>query len=167
MPEHRCRDYAPGLALRPIRCEEDEAFLFQVYANTRLAELAALGWGEAKREAFLRMQFQARQLSYRQQFPSADCSIILYYERPIGRLDIDERADEIRGIDIALLPEYRNTGLGTAILRGLLADAAHRGKPFRIHVEKFNRAQRLYRRLGFTILADDGAYLFMEWQHQG
>ena len=105
------------------------------------------------------MQFRAQHLSYMTQFPAADFLIILWHERPIGRLYIERRADEIRGIDIALLPAYRQAGIGTAILQGLLAEAASDGKPFRIHVEKFNRAQRLYERLGFTTLDDDGVYL--------
>jgi GNAT superfamily N-acetyltransferase len=87
-----------------------------------------------------------------------------WHERPIGRLYIEHRPDEICGIDIALLPPYRQAGIGTAILQGLLAEATRRHKPFRIHVEKFNRAQHLYERLGFTTLADDGVYLFMEWR---
>lgn len=91
-------------------------------------------------------------------------AIILWHERPIGRLYIERRTDEMLGIDIALLPEYRQSGIGTAILRDLLAEAARDGKPFRIHVQKFNRAQRLYERLGFTTLDDDGVYLFMEWR---
>ena len=89
---------------------------------------------------------------------------LLWHERPIGRLYIERRTDEMLGIDIALLPEYRQSGIGTAILRDLLAEAARDGKPFRIHVQKFNRAQRLYERLGFTTLDDDGVYLFMEWR---
>jgi ribosomal protein S18 acetylase RimI-like enzyme len=43
----------------------------------------------------------------------------------------------MRGRDIALLPEYRQSGIGTAILRDLLAEADRCRKPFRIHVEKF------------------------------
>ena len=152
-----------AITLRPIR-PEDEEFLFNVYASTRLDELAALGWSDAQREAFLRMQFRAQQQSYLAQFPMADFAIILRDERPIGRLYIERRADEMRGIDIALLPEYRQAGIGTAILQDLLAEAPRAGKPFRIHVEKLNRAQRLYERLGFTTLDDDGAYLFMEWR---
>ena len=163
MREDRSSQYAEGITLRPIR-PEDEGFLYKVYASTRLDELDALGWSEAQREAFLRMQFRAQQQSYLAQFPTADFPIILWHERPIGRLYIERRADEIRGIDIALLPEYRQAGIGTAILQGLLAEAARAGKPFRIHVEKFNRAQRLYERLGFTTLDDDGVYLFMEWR---
>jgi len=152
-----------AITLRPI-CPEDENFLYEVYASTRLDELAALGWSDAQREAFLRMQFRAQQQAYLAQFPMADLAIILCYERPIGRLYIERKTDEMRGIDIALLPEYRQSGIGTALLQDLLAEAARDGKPFRIHVVKFNRAQRLYKRLGFTTLYDDGVYLFMEWR---
>ena len=163
MREERSSQYADGLTLRPIR-PEDEGFLFEVYASTRMHELAAPAWSEAQRQTFLRMQFRAQQQSYLAQFPTAACQIILWHERPIGRLYIECRPDEIRGIDIALLQEFRQVGIGTAILHGLLAEASRAGKPFRIHVEKFNRAQNLYKRLGFTTLADDGMYLFMEWR---
>ncbi len=163
MHEDRSCQYGKGITVRPIRAE-DEEFLFDVYASTRLDELAALGWSKAQREAFLRMQFRAQQQSYLAQFPMADFTIILRGEHPIGRLYIERRADETRGIDIALLPEFQQAGIGTTILQGLLAEAARTGRPFRIHVEKLNRAQRLYERLGFTTLDDDGVYLFMEWR---
>lgn len=163
MREDRSCHYGEGITLRPIRAE-DEPFLFEVYASTRLDELAALGWSAAQREAFLRMQFRAQHQSYLAQFPTADFQIILWHERPIGRLYVERRPDEIRGIDIALLPQYRQAGIGTAILQDLLARAARDGRPFHIHVEKFNRAQHLYKRLDFTTLADDGIYLFMEWR---
>jgi ribosomal protein S18 acetylase RimI-like enzyme len=109
------------------------------------------------------MQFTAQHQAYLGQFPAADFQIILWQERPIGRLYIERRTDEIRCIDIALLPEYRRAGIGTAVLQDLLAEAARAGKPFRLHVAKFNRARRLYERLGFMTLEDDGVYLFMEW----
>jgi ribosomal protein S18 acetylase RimI-like enzyme len=163
MPEDRLRQYPEGISLHPIR-PEDEGFLFEVYASTRLEELVALGWNEAQREAFLKMQFRAQHQSYLAQFPTADFTIIQHRGVPIGRLYIERRADEMRGIDIALLPEYRRAGLGTAIVQSLLAEATSEGKPFRIHVAKLNRAQRLYERLGFTTLDDDGAYRFMEWR---
>jgi ribosomal protein S18 acetylase RimI-like enzyme len=163
MPEDRSCQDIQGITMRPIR-PEDEAFLFEVYASTRQDELAALDWSKAQREAFLRMQFRAQHLSYLVQFPLADFAIILCYGRPIGRLYVERRPEEIRGIDIALLPEVRQAGIGTAILHNLLAEAAREHKPCRIHVEKFNRAQHLYKRLGFTTLADNGMYLFMEWR---
>jgi GNAT superfamily N-acetyltransferase len=163
MRPDRSSRHSEAITLRPIS-PEDENFLYEVYASTHLNELAALGWSDAQREAILRMQFRAQQQSYLAQFPMVDLTIILCHERPIGRLYIERKTDEIRGIDIALLPEYRQSGVGTAILQDLLAGAARDGKPFRIHVVKFNRAQRLYKRIGFTTLYDDGVYLFMEWR---
>lgn len=143
--------------------QEDEDFLYEVYASTRRDELAHVGWSDVEREAFLRMQFTAQQWSYRAQFPAADFQIILWHERPIGRLYLQHGSDEIRGIDIALLPAYRQAGIGTAILQDRLDEAARQGKLFRLHVAKSNRARRLYERLGFTAVRDDGVYLFMEW----
>jgi hypothetical protein len=56
-----------------------------------------------------------------------------------------------RIVDIALLPQYCNRGIGTTLLRDLQSEAAAAGKPLRIHVERFNPALRLYQRLGFTL----------------
>lgn len=162
MGEGPACQHAGAIALRPVR-PEDESFLYDVYASTRLEELAPLGWTDAQREAFLRMQFALQQQSYRVDFPAADFQIILWHERPIGRLYVERRPDEIWGIDLALLPEYRQAGIGTAILQDLLAEAARVGKPFRLHVVKSNRARRLYERLGFTTRGEDDVYLLMEW----
>jgi ribosomal protein S18 acetylase RimI-like enzyme len=161
MGEDQWRPRAGAITFRPIR-PEDEDFLYEVYASTRRDEMAHMGWTDAEREAFLRMQFAAQQRSYRAQFPAGDFQIILWHGRPIGRLYLERRSDEIRGIDIALLPAHRQAGIGTVILQDLLAEAARQGKPFRLHVAKSNRARRLYERLGFTTLQDDGVYLFME-----
>jgi ribosomal protein S18 acetylase RimI-like enzyme len=52
--------------------------------------------------------------------------------------------------------------VGTSLLRDLLAEAEAMGKRVTIHVEHFNPALRLYRRLGFTEVADRGVYLLLE-----
>ena len=70
-------------------------------------------------------------------------------------------------MDIALLPEHRGAGIGSAVLRGLLAEAAAAGKPVRIHVERLNPARRLYERLGFAPIEDKGVYYLMEWRPGG
>jgi ribosomal protein S18 acetylase RimI-like enzyme len=62
-----------------------------------------------------------------------------------------------------LLPEYRGKGLGAALLRDLMDEAAAAGKAVSIHVEKFNPAMRLYRRLGFATAEDKGVYDLMRW----
>ena len=151
-----------SLTLRPIT-PDDEPFLYRVYAGTREDELAPLSWDEAQKQAFLTMQFTAQHRYYQEQYPEAAFQIILLEGRPVGRLYVARWPDEIRIVDIALLPDYRSAGIGTSLLKDLLAEAESAGKPVRIHVERFNPARRLYDRLGFTQIADRGVYLLLEW----
>ena len=150
------------ITFRPIR-PEDEALLYQIYASTREEELAQVPWDTAEKEAFLRMQFNAQHQYYQEQFPHAAFQIILRDDRPIGRLYVNRRPDVIHLIDIALLPANRNRGIGTSLLKELLAEASEVGKPVRIHVEHFNPALHLYERLGFSRIGDQGVYYQMEW----
>src|SRR5438034_82899 len=141
---------------------DDEPFLYRVYAGTRAEELAPLPWDASQKEAFLRMQFNAQHRYYQEQYPNASFQIILSEGRPIGRLYVNRRTDEICIVDIALLPEHRNAGIGSALMNDLLAEGDQAGKPVRIHVERFNPALRLYQRLGFQRVGDTGVYLLLE-----
>ena len=119
-------------------------------------------WDAAQKAAFVEMQFDAQHASYQEHYAGAAFDVILVFGQPAGRLYVSRESDEIRIVDIALLPAYCNRGIGTTLLRGLQSEAAAAGKPLRIHVERFNPALRLYERLGFTPIADRGVYLFME-----
>jgi GNAT superfamily N-acetyltransferase len=133
-----------------------------VYAGTREEELAVVAWDDADKNAFLRMQFEAQDRWYREQMPDASFDVVLVEDEPAGRLYVDRREGEIRIVDIALLPEYRNRGIGRRLLGHLIAEADRVGKPLTIHVERFNRARRFYERLGFREIADRGVYLLLE-----
>lgn len=121
-------------------------------------------WSDAQKEQFCRMQFQAQTADYRANFSAACHSIIERDGTPVGRLIVDRAEREISIIDIALLPEARGGGIGTYLLGKLMDEAAAAGKPLSIYVEKFNRALRLYQRLGFRPVEDKGVYLLMEWK---
>jgi ribosomal protein S18 acetylase RimI-like enzyme len=155
------RAMSAAISLRPVGPGE-EAFLYRVYASTREEELALTGWDAPQKEAFLRMQFHAQHRYYQEQFPDASFQIILRDGAPAGRLYLGRWASEIRIIDIALLPEHRNAGIGSALLGEILAEADRAGKPVSIHVERFNPALRLYERLGFTRAGDNGVYYLLE-----
>ena len=142
---------------------QDAAFLYRVYASTRADEMVAVNWSETEKSAFLRMQFDAQRRYYEAQFPDAAFQVIFAKDKPIGRLYVDRRDDEIRLIDIALLPECRGTGIGSRLMQDILDEAAAAGKCVRIHVEQFNPARRLYDRLGFREIKQQGIYLLMEW----
>jgi ribosomal protein S18 acetylase RimI-like enzyme len=147
------------VTLRPAT-REDEAFLAQLFATTR-PEFSLLDIGEGQREALLKMQLNAQRQQYDACYPLADNSIILRDGRPSGRILVDRSGGEVTLIDIALLPEHRSSGIGTGLMRKLLAEAAGAGKSVRLHVLKSNPALRLYERLGFAPIDDQGLYFEM------
>ena len=132
------------LALRATE-PGDEAFLRDVYASTRVEELALVDWTEPQKAAFVDMQFRAQHDYYRERFPDAAYNVILCDGRPAGRLYVDRSPEEIRIVDIALLPAHCRHGIGATLVGDLQREAARSRKPLRIHVERFNPALRLYR----------------------
>ncbi|MDP1850494.1 MAG: GNAT family N-acetyltransferase [Solirubrobacteraceae bacterium] len=149
---------AAGVELRSVDRRADAEFLRSVYASTRAEELAVVPWTDAELEAFLRMQFDAQDRHYREQRPAAALDVILVDGAPAGRLYVDRSADEIRIVDIALLPEHRGRGVGTLLIRRVLDEGSETGRPVTIHVERGNRARALYGRLGFRQISTTGVY---------
>ena len=151
------------LRLRP-ETPADEGFLFEVYASTRQEELAVTGWDQTTLRAFLEQQFKAMRHGYRQMFPQAEFSVILLDRSAIGRMVVDRSAKEIRLVDVALLPQYRNRGLGTHLMNQLLDEARRTQTPLRIHVLINSPAVRFYQRLGFVQRGQPDLYQEMEWR---
>jgi ribosomal protein S18 acetylase RimI-like enzyme len=151
-----------AVTLRPVTTE-DRGLLYSVYASTREGELAGVDWTEEEKAAFLLQQFKAQDRHYREQYDGAVYDVIEVDGRPAGRLYVARWADEIRIMDISLLPENRGLGIGTALLRNLLHEGARTGKWVTVHVEQFNPARGLYERLGFRRVRDVGVYVLMQW----
>lgn len=150
--------------LRPAR-PDDETFLCELYCSTRHEEMASWGLDDSQ-QAFLKLQFTARQRHYETAFPDADHKIVLFDDRAIGRTLVFRSAREIRLVDIALLPEHRGCGIGGVLVRALCDEAQAAGKPVTLHVAKTSRAARLYERLGFSIVGETGGDYKMEWRSE-
>jgi len=148
---------------RPVR-SGDEPFLLRVYTSSRADELAQTGWTEEQKQAFIEMQFHAQWQDYSNRFPDAEQSIVLHEGNPAGRIWINRSNEEIRLLDIILLPEFRNSGTGTLLLQKLQNEARISSKKLHHAVYKDNiDALRFYKRLGFTIVEDYDTYCVMEW----
>ncbi|MBA2732465.1 MAG: GNAT family N-acetyltransferase [Acidobacteria bacterium] len=155
---------ASAIALRPV-LPEDKEFLHEVYASTRADELSQVAWSETQLKAFLKMQLNARDQSYRMHYHEIDDRIILFRDHPIGRLIMVRTNEEIRLADIALLPEHRGSGMGTSLIKDLMNEASNTKRPIRLQVEKTNmHAKRLYHRLGFTTMSENMTHVQMEYQ---
>lgn len=152
----------PRISFRKVS-PSDNAFLYQLYASTRI-DIAICSIPESQKRQLIRMQFAAQTQHYKQFFRSADFLIVMSGRTPVGRLYVHRTSDEIRVIDIALMPEFRGKGIGTQLLADLLDEARIADKPVRLHVEKMDRAIRLYERLGFKIIAEKEMHFFMEYK---
>ncbi len=150
------------IRLRPIE-ESDRPFLMQVYAGTRAEEMSLTGWSDEQKRQFLVMQFQAQHSYYQENYKEATFDIILYQEIPVGRLYVAEWPTELRIIDIALLPQYRNQGIGSYFLAQLMQRAEAVGKGVSIHVDQSNAARNLYKRFGFEKIGEHSFYDLMAW----
>lgn len=150
------------LTVRPER-PEDEAFLFELYASTRQEELEAWGWPPEMRQSFLTMQFRASQARHHA-LPEAEFLLVLLDGVNAGRMIVHRTPEELQLVDIALLPRYRNGGIGAALLQRLFGEAMGTGKPVRLQVLKGNRAVRFYQHLGFAKTGETELHEELEWR---
>jgi len=120
-------------------------------------------WPEAAKLAFLAEQSDLQHRHYVANYPGADLLLIESDSIPIGRIYVYRSAREIRLMDIALVPDWRNRGIGTRLLRELMAEARSTGSSLTLHVEPTNPAQRMYQRLGFRLIEQRGVYDFLGW----
>ena len=153
---------SPEITLAPEQ-PDDDSFLFELYAATRVAEMALTLWNDEQRRAFLRQQYELRRFHYLRYHPGAECLLIRRNGEPVGRIAIDRTENEIRIVDVALVPKHRGMGIGSQLIQKLLVEAGLEKMPVTLHVERHNRAAGLYRRLGFRVIEDGGVYLFLKW----
>ncbi len=147
--------------------DSDLPFLRKVYKSTREEELQLTDWSDEQKQQFTDQQFEAQHSYYQQVYKDASFGIIFSDNIPAGRLYLWESEKQIRIVDISLLPEFRNLGIGGAILNNLIEKSEQTTKVLSIHVESYNRALSLYQRLGFEQKDQTGVYFYMERQPRG
>jgi ribosomal protein S18 acetylase RimI-like enzyme len=138
--------------------EADRGFLHAVYASTRTAEFLSAGWNAEEVHTLLAGQFTTQHAYYHRHYPHGRFDVVQVGETPVGRLYHDWSGEDARVIDIALLPAYRGAGIGTRLMRALVAEAARREMPMCLYVEVDNPVRALYRRLGFAAVGENGVY---------
>ncbi len=153
---------AAQIELRAAR-DEDRDFLRAVYGSTREEELVPTGWTREQKDWFIAQQFDAQDAYYKQHYEGATYDVVVVDGELAGRLYVARWDEEIRIMDIALLPAFRGQGIGARLLRPLLREGADTGKTVSIHVEQSNPAMSLYRRLGFVPVGEHGVYVLMRW----
>jgi ribosomal protein S18 acetylase RimI-like enzyme len=152
------------LHCRPERAE-DADFRFRLFWQSRPPEFALLPLAPPAMEQLMRFQFQAQTVSYRTEFPDARFDIIELDGRAVGRIIVDRSDKRVLIVDQAIVPELRNRGIGTAVMRAVMEEARAAALPVRLHVATSNDPSlRLYLRLGFVPLDSAPIYMELEWR---
>ena len=142
-----------GCALRPATAN-DEALLYSLHREgLRQYVDVTWGWEEDWQREHFSGQYKA----------NANAVIVRSGTAPsaIGRVSLTRHWRKVFLRDIELIASERNRGIGGAVIGAVVSLARDSGRHVELLVLKCNPAQRLYDRLGFRVIGDDGARLRM------
>lgn len=153
---------------------EDEPVLRSLYASSRARELAMTPWTDAEKAAFCDMQFQAQHSHYKIYYPTARYWLIERIRDSrgapceatiIGRLYWARLRSEHEDVlmEMTLWPNERRSGLGTDIVKRVLAWAQAERRIVSMHVEHGNPSIHLSERVGFVRVGDDTTVQKLIW----
>jgi ribosomal protein S18 acetylase RimI-like enzyme len=143
---------------------EDRDFRYRLFCDSRAPEFALL-LAPGIFEQVMAHQFQAQTVGYGAEFPQASFDIIETAERPIGRIVVDRPGTMLHLVDLAIIPELRGRGIGTAVMRALMDEARWANIPVQLEVASENDPSlQLYLRLGFVPTETVPLYTRLEWR---
>lgn len=120
--------------------EADYDFLYRLHVVAMKDLVAQIwGWDDAWQERYFAAHFDA-----------ASSRIVVIDGGDAGVVAVVWGEGDAFLANIEVLPEYQGRGLGTALVRHVIAEADARGLPVHLQVLKINPARRLYERLGFV-----------------
>lgn len=104
--------------------ESDRSFLYQLHCSTMRGHIEKTwGWDDAWQRSDFDRRFREQQVS-----------IIEVGGRDAGGLWLELQADALHLADLQIAPELQRQGLGTSVLRGVIAQATGRGLPVSLAV---------------------------------
>lgn len=150
------------LTLRPARTDDQE-FLYRLFCSVYSEKLQLVALNEEEKNRLIDLMYLSFTQHYSTLAPALDDRLVLLNNESIGRMILLQMREEIRLADIAILPQYRQRGIGSALIGQLQTESMMSKRPLRLQVPQFDRALRLYQRLGFFKIDAMGPYLHLEW----
>lgn len=139
-------------ALRPAT-DADRDFLYELNKEAMGPYVEATwGWNDEEQRGF-----------FDERFDPSNRRVIRVGDADVGVLAIDdESTSELRLLTMALLPAWQGRGIGSDVLRSLLASAFESGRGVTLRVLRCNpRARALYESFGFTQTGESDTHVFM------
>jgi ribosomal protein S18 acetylase RimI-like enzyme len=148
--------------LRPARTDDQE-FFYRLFCSVHSEKLQLVSLNLEEKNRLIELMYEGFTRHYRTLAPASDDRVVLLNNESIGRMILLQMSKEIWLADLAILPEYRQRGIGSALIGQLQAESMMSKRPVRLQVPQFDRALRLYQRLGFYEVDKVGPYLHLEW----
>ncbi|MEG0885165.1 acetyltransferase (GNAT) family protein [Janthinobacterium sp. 67] len=146
-----------------VQRDDDDGFAAALYSSTR-DDLRQMPADPAVIAQLIAMQQRMQSHGYRQAYPQAMYLVLQHGDTPIGRLVLERQDQLLHLVDIAILPAAQGQGAGSAVLRGLQAQAGAQQCRIHLAVNKSNAAARaLYQRLGFRPRGENDVQEQLEW----
>lgn len=105
----------------------------------------------------------AQRRSFRQSTDPSSHQLFYSGSQPVGFWSVTRDASQICLERLSLFPKYQNLGLGSTLVRELIAESRASSRVLRLQVFLTNRARRLYERLGFRIVRATDTHYHMEF----
>jgi ribosomal protein S18 acetylase RimI-like enzyme len=142
---------------QPVRIDRrpaqpgDYAFLRALHHATMRAYVEPIwGWDEVEQKRLFDLHFN-----------STTAEIISMEGQDVGAVTIERQEESVFLSNIQILPEFQGHGVGTAIIKEMLATAHAHRLPATLRVLKNNPAKRLYERLGFHVTGETETHYVM------
>jgi ribosomal protein S18 acetylase RimI-like enzyme len=145
---------------------DDHAFLYRLFYSTQAEKLQLWHLTPEAKERLVALIYAGFERHYTMLAAMSDDRLVLLNNEPVGRMIILQMPDEIRLADLTIVPGYRNRGIGGALIGQLQTESVMTKRPVRLRVGKYDRAFRLYQRLGFYKIEEAQPYLHLEWSRR-
>lgn len=139
---------------RRVAGPDDIELLFEINCAA-LRDHVRANFGTWDDDAQRRMFWQSTDPSTHQLF--------YYGLEPIGFWWVTRDDKQICLERLALFPPFQNRGIGSSLIRELIAESSASSRPLRLQVFLANRARQLYERLGFRIVRATDTHYHMEF----
>ena len=159
-------DLPNGIRLRMTR-NTDAAFERTLHDSNR-ADLKLIDGDRDLVQSVMDFQYQAKSTGHGESYPDAQHYMIEKAGEVIGRLVIDFGHNEVRIVDITVLPAWHGQGVGKTVLQAMQKVAGNLRLPIVLTALRNNlRAVTLYQQLGFRLDPANrpgGVRLLLRWE---
>ena len=110
----------------------------------------------------LHLDRAAHEIGFQQQWDPTQVRIITLEGVDLGWLQTIPKEDDLFVAQMFVDRPFQRRGIGTEVMKQLIAEAAHAHQAVRLNVVKINPALRLYERLGFRVTHEDDRKFYMK-----